>query len=178
VLPLTLAVDGTFTAPARRAELVRLRPREGPPPYITIVSEAALLFVFASAWVAGRVGGERVLDLPVLTCSAFTLLTASAAARNWGLRASDCGASDSSHLPAACWPLARSTPRRSLARQPHCGVTGAFGLTRSGHAPNCVVLAPQRAEQLFGFSNTIVTIPAMTGVAVTGTYYKLLSQLL
>jgi hypothetical protein len=50
----------------------------------------------------------------------------------------------------------------TFARKPLCGVTGSLGLTWSGHAPTGVDLAPQYAALLFGFSNTIATIRAVT----------------
>lgn len=49
-----------------------------------------------------------------------------------------------------------------------CGATGMLGCAWSGYAPNSLDMAPRHASLLFGFSNTVATIPGIVGVAITG----------
>jgi len=49
-----------------------------------------------------------------------------------------------------------------------CGATGVLGSAYSGFGPNALDLAPRHSALVFGFSNTLATIPGVVGVAVTG----------
>ncbi len=49
-----------------------------------------------------------------------------------------------------------------------CAATGALGCTWSGFAPSFLDVAPRHGALLYGFSNTLATIPGIVGVAVTG----------
>jgi len=48
------------------------------------------------------------------------------------------------------------------------GAAGVLGMANSGFGPNGLDLAPRHSGLVFGFSNTLATIPGIVGVAVTG----------
>ncbi len=49
-----------------------------------------------------------------------------------------------------------------------CAATGAIGISWAGFAPAMLDVAPRRSALLYGFSNTIATIPGFVGVTITG----------
>jgi ACS family sodium-dependent inorganic phosphate cotransporter len=49
-----------------------------------------------------------------------------------------------------------------------CAATGALGCTWAGFAPSFLDVAPRHGALLYGFSNTLATIPGIIGVTVTG----------
>jgi ACS family sodium-dependent inorganic phosphate cotransporter len=69
---------------------------------------------------------------------------------------------------AALLLLARDVHSPTAALLLLCGATGALGCAYSGFAPNGLDLAPRHAALVFGFSNTLATIPGIVGVAITG----------
>ncbi len=69
---------------------------------------------------------------------------------------------------AALLLIARDVHAPTVAFLVLCGATGALGCTWVGYAPSLLDLAPRHSALLFGFSNTLATIPGIVGVAVTG----------
>ena len=69
---------------------------------------------------------------------------------------------------AALLLVARDVHSPAVAFLVLCAATGALGCTWCGYAPSLLDLAPRHSALLFGFSNTLATIPGIVGVAVTG----------
>lgn len=49
-----------------------------------------------------------------------------------------------------------------------CCATGCLGCCLSGFGPNGLDIAPRYADVIFGFTNTVATVPGIVGVAITG----------
>jgi ACS family sodium-dependent inorganic phosphate cotransporter len=49
-----------------------------------------------------------------------------------------------------------------------CGSTGALAWAAAGYMPSYLDVAPRDSAVVFGFGNTVATIPGIVGVAVTG----------
>lgn len=63
---------------------------------------------------------------------------------------------------------ARDVHSSSAALWVLCGATCALGFTWVGYAPGLIDLAPRHSALLYGFGNTIATVPGIVGVSVTG----------
>jgi len=99
-----------------------------------------LLFMFASGWLSNRFGGKRVLGFAVLTWSACTLLTPSAAATSLAMLVAAriaMGIGEAGMFPAACELYGRWVPpaerTRAVARLMSAVPFGTVvGLTATG----------------------------------------------
>jgi ACS family sodium-dependent inorganic phosphate cotransporter len=71
-------------------------------------------------------------------------------------------------LSAVLLLAARDVHSSAAALAVLCGATGALGITWLGYAPGLIDLAPRHSALLYGFSNSIATLPGIVGVTVTG----------
>ena len=61
-----------------------------------------------------------------------------------------------------------SAPSLAVAEVLMCSAAASLGLCYSGFTANCLDIAPRHSEIIYGFSNTVATLPGIFGVYLTG----------